>query len=114
MLQNFYRDLQRGISIDEFLPSLVTKRVITINDKILITESGKNTNERCQFFLDRYISKTLSAGDPSAFYKLLQLMDQSSKYTMLTAKIKRSLMVESLQDKISGTYVHTYVAALYV
>ena len=103
VLQKFYRDLQSGISIDEFLPSLISKRVITINDKTLITESGKSTNERCQFFLDNYISKPLSVGDPSAFYKLLQLLDASSKHAVLTAKIKQSLMIESLQDKISGT-----------
>ena len=104
MLQQFYKDLQSGISVDEFLPTLVTKRVITIYDKILITESGKSTNERCEFFLDQYISKPLSAGDPSAFYKFLQLIDASSKYTVLTAKIKQKLMVESLQDKISGMF----------
>ena len=104
VLQQFYKDLQSGISIDEFLPTLVTKRVITIHDKILITESGKSTNERCQFFLDQYISKPLSVGDPSAFYKFLQLIDTSSKYTVLTANIKQTLMVESLQDKISGMF----------
>ena len=103
VLHQFYKDLQNGILIDELLPSLVTKRIITINEKILITESGKNINERCQFFLDQYISKPLLAGDSSAFYKLLQLMDGSSKYTVLTAKMKQSLMIESSQDKISGT-----------
>ena len=103
VLHQFYKDLQNGILIDELLPSLVTKRIITINEKILITESGKNINERCQFFLDQYISKPLLAGDSSAFYKLLQLMDESSKYNVLTAKMKQSLMIESLQDKISGT-----------
>ena len=103
VLQKFYRDLQSGILIDEFLPSLISKRVIIINDKTLITESGKSTNERCQFFLDNYISKPLSAGDSSAFYKLLQLLDGSTKHAVLTAKIKQSLMIESLQDKISGT-----------
>lgn len=102
VLHQFYKDLQNGLLIDELLPSLVAKRVITINDKILIAESGKSTNERSQIFLDNYICKSLSAGDPSAFYKLLQLMDRSSKYNVLAAKIKHSLMVESLQDKISG------------
>ena len=92
--------------MDEFLPTLVTKGVITIYDKILITESGKSTNERCQFFLDQYISKPLSVGDRSAFYKFLQLIDASSKYAILTANIKQTLMVESLQDKISGMYMH--------
>ena len=102
VLQQFYKDLQNGILIDELLPSLVTKRVITINDKILITESGKSTNERCQFFLNQYIFKPLLTGDPSTFNKLLELMDGSSKYSVLVAKIKQSLMVESLQDKIIG------------
>ena len=110
VLHYFYKDLQNGILIDELLPSLVSKRIITINQKILIAESGGNINERCQFFLDQYISKPLSAGDPSAFYKLLQLMEGSSKYIVLTAKIKQSLMMEFLQDNISGTYsMYSYV-----
>ena len=109
VLQQFYQDLQNGILINEFLPALITKRVISISDKTLITESGKNSNERCQFFLDQYISKPLSAGDPSAFYKLLQLLDASSKHAVLTAKIKQCLMIESLQDKISGTYVYVII-----
>ena len=114
VLQQFYKDLQNGILIDELLPSLVTKRVITIADKILITESGKNTNERCQFFLDQYISIPLSTGDPSAFNKLLQLLDESSKYSVLVAKIKQSLMVESLQDKIFGMYIASLQSTQYV
>ena len=104
VLHQFYKDLQNGILMEELLPSLISKRIITISDKMLITEFGKSTNERCGFFLDQYIFKPLSAGDPRAFYKLIQLMDGSTKYTMLAAKIKQSLMVESLQDKISGMY----------
>ena len=102
VLQQFYKDLQNGISLHELLPQLITKRIITIDDKILIAESGRNVNERCQYFLDQYISKPLSAGDSSAFYKFLQVMDASSKYSLLATKIKQSLTIESLQEKISG------------
>ena len=102
VLQQFYKDLHSGISFDELLPQLITKRIITIDDKIIIAESGRDVNERCQYFLDQYISKPLSAGDSSAFYKFLQVIDESSKYSLLAAKIKQSLMIESLQEKISG------------
>ena len=103
VLQQFYNDLQSEISIDNFLPSLVAKKVITIKDKRLITESGGGSNERCKFFIDKYISKSLSAGDTTTFYKFLQLIDESPKYAVLIATIKRFLMIESLQDKISGS-----------
>ena len=104
VLQQFYGDLQSEVSIDDFLPLLVTKKVITIHDKGLITESGRGSNERCKFFLDQYISKPLSTGNTSTFYKFLQLIDASPKYTVLTARIKQFLMVETLQDEISGMF----------
>ena len=102
VLYHFYKDLQNGLPIDELLPQFVTKKIITINDKILVTESGRNINERAQFFLDHYIAQPLSAGDPASFYKLLQIMDASVKCIVLSAKIKQQLNIESLQDKISG------------
>ena len=102
VLHHFYKDLQNGLPIDELLPQFVTKKIITINDKILVTESGKNINERAQFFLDHYIAQPLSAGDPASFYKLLQIMDTSIKCIVLSAKIKQQLNIDSLQDSLAG------------
>ena len=101
ILQQFYERLQNVLLINELLPQFVSKKIITINDKVMITESGK-TNERCQFFLDHYIEKPLSAGDPLPFYRLLQAMDTSVNCHRLAAKMQQSLMIGSLQDKISG------------
>ena len=53
-------------------------------------------------FLDHYIAKPLSVGDPITLYKLLQVMESSLKSILLATKIKESLNIESLQDKISG------------
>ena len=102
VLQGFYEDLQNELPIDELLPQIVTKRIITIQDKILITESAKTINERAKFFLDHYISKPMSRGDDSAFYKLLQVLNSTSKCPVIVAKIKQCLQ---LQDKISGMSV---------
>ena len=102
VLQKFYKDLQNGFPFDEFLPELVTKKIITITDKLQVTKYSKSANERCQYFLDQCILKPISAGDPSAFYKLLQLMETSSKCIVLAAKIKQCLMVGSLENKFSG------------
>ena len=104
VLHQFYDDLQIVLPIDKLLPQLVTKKIITINDKILVTESSKNINERTLFFLEHYIAKPLSAGDSASFYKLLQVMDASNKCIVLSAKIKQCLNIESLQDKISSKY----------
>ena len=114
VLQQFYQDLQGGLPIDELLPRIVTKKIITINDKISITESGKNINERCQFFLDHYIAKPLLAGDPTPLYKLLQLMESSFKCILLATKIKHSLKIESLQDKISGEFKAADTQNIYI
>ena len=102
VLQQFYRDLQNGIPIDDLLPQLVTKRIITINDKTLISNISRDVNERCQYFLDQYISKPLLESDNSAFYKLLQILSASPQCIMLAAKIKQCLMRESMQDKLAG------------
>ena len=102
VLQGFYEDLQNELPIDELSPQLVTKRIITIQDKVLITESGKTTNERAKFFLDHYVSKPMSRGDDSTFYKLLQVLSSSSKCPVIVTKIKQRLQLE---DKISGMSV---------
>jgi len=106
VLKEFYEDLQNGLPINELLPQFVTNRVITIKDKILITEYGKTANERSQYLLDKYIIIPLSMGDPSAFQKLLEIMDGSPKCVAMVAKIRQCLNVVSLQDKISGKYIH--------
>ena len=105
MLQQFYKDLQNFVPLDEFLPQLVTTKIITITDKMSIAECSKRANERCQYFLDHYISKPLSADNPSAFYKLLQIMDASPTCSGLAAKIKQSLKIESIQDIFSGIHI---------
>ena len=104
VLQHFYRDLQNLLPIDELLPQLVTQKIVTIIEKMTIAESGKNVNERSQYFLHHYISRPLSAGDPTAFYKLLQIMDTSLKCVALATTIKQCLNVRSLQDKITGKF----------
>ena len=105
VLQQFYEDLQNCIPIDEFLPQLVTTKIITITDKMSITDCSKRVNERCQYFLDHYISKPLSAGNPSSFHKMLQIMDASPRCSGLADKIKQSLKTESMQDNQSGMHI---------
>ena len=107
VLQQFYKDLKNVIPLDSFLPQLLTKKIITITDKLLITEHSKSVNERCQYFLDQFISKPILAGDPGPFYKLLKLMETSSQCIVLAARIKQCLMVRSLENKFSGKYVAT-------
>ena len=46
MVQQFYQELVSVLPIDGLLPEVVAKRIITINDKILIAESSKTINER--------------------------------------------------------------------
>ena len=104
VLQQFYKDLQNGLPIDDLLPQFVSKKILTIVNKISITESGGNIYGRSLFFLDHYIAKPLSAGDPTPFFKLLQVMEASATCCGLAAKIKKRLMIESLQEKISGEF----------
>ena len=102
VLQCFCQELQNGLPIDELMPQLVTKKIITINDKLSISQFSKNATERSKYFLDQYIIKQLLDGDSSAFYKFLEILEASSKCVLLAARIKQLLMDESLQDKICG------------
>ena len=53
--------------------------------------SGKTSGERTQFLLDHFISKSLSAGDTHAFYKLLEAMQTSPKCNFLAERINQFL-----------------------
>ena len=84
----FYDKICKTLPLDEFLPKLVTQRIITIDEKTRIAASGKTESERTQHLLDHYIARPLSAGDPSFFHKLLDVMSGSPKCDFLINDIQ--------------------------
>ena len=102
MLQSLCQELQNGLPINELMPQLITKKIITIHDKLSISEFSKNATKRCKYFLEEYIIKPLIEGNSGAFYKFLQLLEASSKCILLAAKIKERLVVKSSQGNFCG------------
>ena len=90
-LVTFYDKICNSLPIDEFLPKLVTQRIITIDEKTRIAASGKTESERTQHLLDHYIARPLSAGDPSFFHKLIDVMSGSTKCDFLINDIQHHL-----------------------
>ena len=91
---------------DDLLPELVTHQVISIKDKVLITASGKTSNERSQYLLDHYILKSLGTGDPSSFMKLLQLLRASSICCNLAVKVDQ--YIKSQQERLGKCRLLNY------
>ena len=113
-LVKFYKDLCNALPVDDLLPLLVTHRVITIPNKDSIM-SGKTSSERTQFLLDHFISKSLSAGDTHAFYKLLEAMQTLSECNSLAERINQFLSSSKEKDENSSgeSYNDCYKIAVF-
>ena len=102
-LVTFYAKICKTLPIDQLLPVFVAQRIITTDEKTKIANSGKTEHERTQYFLDFYIAKPLSAGDPSFFHVLLDVMSGSPKCNLLINDIKRHLSIAAMEyQKFSG------------
>ena len=110
-LVTFYKKICSTLSTDELLPKLVTQQVITVNDKSKIAATGKTEFERAQYLLDYYIAKPLSAGDPSFFNILLDLMSTTSKCSFLKDEIQQYLSTKLNHQKFSSEFTHTHGCA---
>ena len=104
----FYEKICSTLPTDELLPKLVTERVITINDKSIITATGKTEFQRAQYLLDHHIAAPLSVGDPKFFNKLLDLMSTTSKCSFLVDEIQKYLSTTVKHQKFSSELVHTH------
>ena len=100
-LVKFYKDLCNVLPVDDLLPVLVTQQVITIKNKDLIM-TGKTNDERTQCLLDHFISKSLSVGDTTTFYKLLEAMKTSPKCSFLVERINQFLSNIEEEESFSG------------
>ena len=102
-LVTFYDKICKTLPVDQLLPVFVTQHIITTDEKTKISNSGKTEYERTQHFLDHYIAIPLSAGDPSFFHVLLDVMSGSPKCNLLISDIKHHLSIAEMEyQKFSG------------
>ena len=90
-LVTFYDKITKALPVNDLLPELVAQRVITIDDKTTIAANVATDSERTQYLLDHYIARPLSAGDPTCFHKLIDLMSNSAKCSFLVSDIQHHL-----------------------
>ena len=107
-LVTFYDKITKALPVNDLLPELVTQRVITIDDKTTIAASGTTDSERTQYLLDYYIARPLSAGDPTCFHKLIDLMSNSTKCNFLVSDILCHLSTAMKHQKFSGEFINRY------
>ena len=76
---NYYANLTNilGHDVDDLLPELISQRVLTVNDKVII-EKTVSPSEKAGRLLN-IISGPLDAGNQASFEKLLQIMANGSK-----------------------------------
>ena len=102
VLSTFYEKICSVLPVNELLPKLVAERIIDVNDKKVISATGKTEYERSQYLLDYYIARPLYVGDSSFLNKLLGLMSTSSKCSFLIDPIKYQLSNTRKHQKFSG------------
>ena len=105
-LTTFYDKICKTLPVEELLPELVAQRVITIDDKEIITVTGRTQSEKTQYLLDHYIARPLSARDPNFFYKLLDVMATSTKCNFLISDIQHYLSTTMGNQKFSGQFIY--------
>ena len=98
-LVTFYDKITKALPVDDLLPELVAQRVITVDDKTIIVATGKTQSERTQYLLDHYVARPLSAGDPTCFHKLIDLMSNSTKCKFLVSDIQHHLSTTMKHQK---------------
>ena len=102
-LVTFYDLICKTLPVDQLLPVFVTQHIITTDEMMKLANSGKTEYERTQHFLDHYIAIPLSAGDPSFFHVLLDVMSGSPKCNLLINDIKWHLSAAAMKyQKFSG------------
>ena len=102
-LVTFYDKICKTLPVDQLLPVFVTHRIITTDGRKKITNFGKSESERTQYLLDHYIAIPLSAGDPSFFHKLIDVMSGSQKCSLLINDVKHHLSTAAIEyQKFSG------------
>ena len=105
VLSTFYEKMCSVLPVNELLPKLVAEQVIDVNDKKIISATGKTEFERSQYLLDYYIARPLYVGDSSFFNKLLGLMSTSSKCSFLIDPIQYQLSTTMKHQKFSGKLI---------
>ena len=113
-LITFYDKICKTLPVDQLLPAFVTHRIITTDERKKIANFGKTEFERAQYLLDHYIAIPLSAGDPSFFHKLLDVMSGSPKCSLLINDIQHHLSTAAVEcQKFSGKLCNISFSYIY-
>ena len=85
-LTEMTEDLYSALPIDDLLPKMISKRVITFHEKTDI-RSGRTDRDQ----VDKFISKLtgeMNCGVNDRFYKFIEAMEESPKCDFLVKRMK--------------------------
>lgn len=102
VLQKHYAELVRLLApcLDDVLVALVSKGVISIDQKNVIKKYGDTPGDKVQYLLDTYVARSLSGGVTDSFVKLLDVMKtlQSCNCVQLIASIEKDIQSGCRED----------------
>ena len=90
VLTNQYKTLCTVLPVDELIPDLITKRVISFEDEEVIV--NKQTRyQKAQVLLKEFIVRDVRVGNVSKFYKFLDVLKKNEKCSFLAENIMKDL-----------------------
>lgn len=87
---NNYEQLLNVIPVSEVLAKLLSRRIISIDDKQLI-KAEKSDKRQAEYLLDNYIIKRTQSGEEEVLCILLEAMNESGKCDSLVKKMYNEL-----------------------
>jgi len=100
-LLDVHKELCRALPIDDLFPSLITLRVINVDDKERLC-LGKIERDKAEEFIEKHLLPQLAVGESEKFYKFITALEESEKGKFLVSRIRERIAHH--QNEATGIY----------
>ena len=98
-LLDVHKELCRALPINDLFPSLITLRVINIDDKERLC-LGKIERDRTEEFIEKHLLRQLAVGETEKFYNFMTALEESEKGKFLIPRVRERIAHH--QNKVTG------------
>jgi len=99
-LLDVHKELCRALPINDLFPSLITLRIINVDDKERLC-LGKIDRDRAEEFIEKHLLPQLAVGESEKFYKFITTLEESEKGKFLVPRIRERITHH--QNEAKGT-----------